>query len=102
MSDESNAKGETGEKPILTNRQGHPIYDNTNNRTVGERYRSFEQWERDELINNLVGAVDQCNQGIQKRMIGHLAQCDEEYGWRVAEGLGLSVNELKSDSAGAR
>src|SRR5918997_2424406 len=43
MSDEKNngKPDEAGRaqevKPILTNRQGHPIYDNTNNRTVGER-----------------------------------------------------------------
>lgn len=25
------------EQPILTNRQGHPVYDNQNTRTVGDR-----------------------------------------------------------------
>jgi hypothetical protein len=24
-------------RPVLTNRQGHPVYDNQNNRTVGDR-----------------------------------------------------------------
>jgi catalase len=37
MSDESNKRGEDGERRVLTNRQGHPIHDDTNNRTVGER-----------------------------------------------------------------
>jgi catalase len=37
MSDETNNENKVGGKPVLTNRQGHPIYDNTNNRTVGER-----------------------------------------------------------------
>src|SRR3712207_2862559 len=33
-----NDKGnDNGERPVLTNRQGHPVYDNTNNRTVGDR-----------------------------------------------------------------
>ena len=40
MSDETSERGgeAAGDRPpILTNRQGHPVYDNQNNRTVGER-----------------------------------------------------------------
>lgn len=33
----SNGKGDQPEQPILTTRQGHPVYDNQNSRTVGER-----------------------------------------------------------------
>ena len=29
--------GSADERPILTNRQGHPVYDNQNQRTVGDR-----------------------------------------------------------------
>jgi catalase len=29
--------GQDGQQPILTNRQGHPVHDNQNNRTVGDR-----------------------------------------------------------------
>jgi catalase len=56
---------------------------------AGERYRSFEKWEREELINNLVGALSQCDADIQQRMVDHLRQCDADYGQRVADGLGL-------------
>ncbi len=58
---------------------------------AGERYRSFEQWERDELINNLVTALKQCREDIQQRMVNHFTQCDPEYGRRVAEGIGIAV-----------
>ncbi len=40
MSDQKNkgnTDGPNGEQPILTNRQGHPVYDNQNTRTVGDR-----------------------------------------------------------------
>ncbi|HEX8183896.1 MAG TPA: catalase, partial [Blastocatellia bacterium] len=39
MSDQGKKEpeGTEGEQPVLTNRQGHPIYDNQNTRTVGER-----------------------------------------------------------------
>lgn len=58
---------------------------------AGARYRSFEDWERDELINNLVGALRQCDSGIQQRMVGYFTEADPDYGRRVAEGLGLSA-----------
>ena len=58
---------------------------------AGERYRVIEDWERDELINNLVTGLKQCNRDIQERMVGHLTQCDREYGSRVAGGLGIGV-----------
>src|SRR5918995_899187 len=40
MSDEGKKgkpEGAGGEPPVLTNRQGHPVYDNQNTRTVGDR-----------------------------------------------------------------
>ncbi|WP_164008635.1 catalase [Pyxidicoccus trucidator] len=55
---------------------------------AGARYRAFQDWERDELIKNLVGALSQCDRDIQDRMVNHLTQCDAEYGKRVAQGLG--------------
>lgn len=54
---------------------------------AGERYRSFEDWERDELISNIVSGLQQCNAEIQKKMITLLTQCDGDYGRRVSEGL---------------
>jgi len=69
---------------------------------AGERYRTMEAWERDDLINNLVSALKQCNDDIQERMIGHLTQCDQEYGTRVAEGLGRNVGELTAGTAASR
>lgn len=39
---------------------------------------------------------------IQERMVGHLTRCDEDYGRRVAEGLGRTVGELAADGAASR
>jgi catalase len=60
---------------------------------AGERYRTIDQWERDDLVFNLVDALSQCNKDIQERMIGLLRQCDEEYGQRVADGLANGKSE---------
>jgi catalase len=63
----------------------------------------MEEWERDELVSNLVNLVGQCDRDIQGRMVSHLSQCDEEYGRRVAEGLGLETKTPPvADTAGAR
>ena len=67
---------------------------------AGERYRTFEPWEQDELVSNLVSNLKQCNPDIQERMVGHLLQCDAEYGQRVADGLGM--NETDSAVSAAR
>ncbi|MBA3469358.1 MAG: catalase [Herpetosiphonaceae bacterium] len=54
---------------------------------AGERYRSFSDWERDELILNLVSTIAPATQHIQERMVALFTQCDADYGRRVAEGL---------------
>ncbi|MGV3509023.1 MAG: catalase [Sphingobacteriaceae bacterium] len=62
--------------------------DRQNNfKQAGETYRNFEEWEREDLINNLSGALSQCRKHIQDKMIEMFTQCDEDYGRRVAEGI---------------
>jgi len=54
---------------------------------AGDTYRAFEEWEREELISNLVDALSKCSEGIRERMIRHFTEADADYGRRVAEGL---------------
>ncbi len=62
--------------------------DRTNDfKQAGETYRNFEDWERDELINNLVNTLANANPVIQQKMIENFTKADEDYGRRVAEGL---------------
>lgn len=62
--------------------------DRENNfKQAGERYRAFEDWERDDLINNLVNTLASANKIIQDKMIDLFTQCDADYGRRVKEGL---------------
>jgi hypothetical protein len=37
MTDVASQGSANDDRPVLTNRQGHPVYDNQNQRTVGER-----------------------------------------------------------------
>ncbi|QNF32592.1 catalase [Adhaeribacter swui] len=62
--------------------------DRTNDfKQAGETYRNFEDWERDDLINNLVNTLATCDKRIQDKMIENFTLADEDYGRRVAEGL---------------
>jgi catalase len=58
---------------------------------AGDRYRTFENWEREELIKNLVSNLKGCPLVIQERMVYHFTQCDPDYGRRVAEGIGIAA-----------
>src|SRR4051794_28573994 len=61
---------------------------------AGERYLLSEQWERDDLVTNLIGALSQCDRAIQERMVWHLLLAEDELGLRVGEGLGIDVADL--------
>jgi len=83
--------------------------DRQNNfKQAGERYRTFEDWERNDLINNLVNTLAPAAKHIQDKMIELFTQCDPDYGKRVAEGLqkaaGMNISKgpigsTKSDEA---
>jgi catalase len=62
---------------------------------AGERYLLSEQWEKDDTITNLVGALSQCDRPIQERMVWHLLMCEDELGLRVGEGLGISPEDVR-------
>ncbi|WP_285399650.1 catalase-related domain-containing protein [Lysinibacillus sp. fls2-241-R2A-57] len=57
---------------------------------AGETYRNFEQWERDELLENLIRDLAVCNIDIQETMI---ALAEEAYGHLLKEGLQKARND---------
>ena len=62
---------------------------------AGERYLLSEQWEKDDLVENLVGALSQCNRDIQERMVWHFFMCEDEWGQRVGDALGISADDVR-------
>jgi catalase len=62
---------------------------------AGERYLLSEQWERDDLVNNLVDALKQCRREIQERMVWHFFMCEDEWGQRVGDALGISADDVR-------
>jgi catalase len=79
-------------EPMIQGRLTRATIERTNDyRQAGERYRTMDDWERDDLVLNLTDALKQCERHIQERMVGHFTQCDPEFGRRVAEGIGVAA-----------
>ncbi len=60
---------------------------NNNTKQAGETFRRFKDWEKDDLITNLVNDISVCDQRIQDKMIALAEEADEEYGRRLREGI---------------
>ncbi|GGA33718.1 catalase X [Paenibacillus physcomitrellae] len=68
---------------------------------AGETYRKFEDWERDELISNLVDALKVCQPVIQEKMIEHFTKADADYGQRVKDGLEKAKADMSHTGSAA-
>lgn len=72
-----------------------PIERTNDYKQAGERFHLQQDWEREELVKNLVDKLSQCDRPIQERMVWHFYLADDEYGRRVGEGLGISLDDIK-------
>ncbi|WP_064256021.1 catalase [Rhodococcus sp. HS-D2] len=62
---------------------------------AGQRYQLMEQWEKDDLVKNLVDGIGQAVRDVQERMVWHFFMCDDELGQRVGDGLGISADDVR-------
>jgi catalase len=60
----------------------------------GDLYRLMNADQKSQLIGNLVDALKTVPRFIQVRQIGHFYKADSEYGSRVADGLGIKIDEM--------
>ncbi|WP_413382577.1 catalase [Alkalihalobacillus sp. 1P02AB] len=75
-------------KPIITGELSRESIERTNDYgQAGETFRRLGDWEKDDLIKNLVTTLKPCDKRIQETMVEHFTNCDPEYGRRVKEGL---------------
>jgi len=82
--------------PVINGRLTRKRIPRTNDyKQAGERYLLSEPWERDDLVDNLVGALKQCRREIQERMVWHFFMCEDEWGQRVGDGLGISADDVR-------
>jgi len=67
---------------------------------TGELYRrAMSDYDRTNLVHNIVGHIKDAQQRIQYRQSALFYKADPEYGTRVAEGLGLDVERVKQLAA---
>jgi catalase len=60
-----------------------------------QRYLLSEQWEKDDLVANLIDGLSQTDRPIQERMVWHLFMVEDELGQRVGEGLGITADDVR-------
>lgn len=76
--------------------------DRQNNfKQAGERFRMFEDWERNDLVTNLVNTLAPVEKHIQEKMIELFTNCDAEYGRRVKEGLQHAAKNISPGPIGS-
>ncbi|MCZ2826505.1 MULTISPECIES: catalase [unclassified Modestobacter] len=82
--------------PEITGRLTRKRIERTDDYTqAGQRYLLSEQWEKDDLVANLIANLSQCDRPIQERMMWHLFMVEDELGQRVGEGLGISADDVR-------
>lgn len=61
---------------------------------AGNLYRLMDAAQKQQLIGNLVAALQPVPKFIQVRQIGHFYKADSDYGNAVAAGLGIAMREV--------
>ncbi|MCU1292909.1 MAG: catalase [Bryobacterales bacterium] len=79
------AQGDIGR---YDHREGNDDY-----RQAGDLYRLLSAEEKNRLIQNIVGHMSGVSERIQRLQVSHFTKADPEYGRRIAEGLGLKIQE---------
>src|SRR5437763_16711205 len=93
---ETEPKSHDEQRPEITGRLNRKRIPRTDDYTqAGQRYLLSEQWEKDELVANLIDGLSQCDRPIQERMLWHLFMAEDELGQRVGEGIGITADDVR-------
>ncbi|WP_054704533.1 catalase [Bacillus sp. JCM 19041] len=68
---------------------------------AGETYRRLADWEKDELISNLSGALADVHDAVREQMIKNVTEADADYGNRLKEGIKREQESMKEKQADA-
>ncbi len=58
------------------------------------RYVTMQDWERDDLVQNMGDLLGQCEQDVKDRMLWHFFLVHDDYGYRVGQALGLTAKDV--------
>jgi catalase len=93
---EAPTTGPVEQGPVIEGRLTRErIHRSADYKQAGQRYLLSEQWERDDLVANLVDQLSQCERPIQERMVWHLFLVEDELGRRVGDGIGISAADVR-------
>jgi catalase len=82
--------------PLIQGRLTRARIPRTNDyQQAGERFRLMEDWERDDLVHNFIQLIGQASSEVQRRMVWHFFIVEDELGQRVADGLGISADDVR-------
>ena len=82
--------------PVIDGRVTRAQIERTNDYAqAADRYWLSEQWERDDLVENLTAKLGQCERPVQERMIWHLYMIEDELGQRVGEGISITAEDVR-------
>lgn len=94
-------RGDKPHEPAYNAKLVRESIDRTNDyKQAGETYRSFDEWEREDLICNLADGLSVCAPSIREQMLEHFTKADPDYGKRVAEALKKVDEAKKSEHIG--
>jgi catalase len=91
---EPGGPAETG--PVISGRLTRAHIPRRNDyQQAADRWQTMEEWERDDLVLNLSGALGQCEKVLQERMAWHLLLIDDDLGRRVADAIEVSIDSVR-------
>lgn len=68
--------------------------DHDNYTQPGNLYRMFDDAHKDRLATRIAGVLGQARKEVQMRQLCHFFRADEDYGKRVADKLGVNLDEI--------
>lgn len=90
------AESKPNDPPVVTGRLQTSVVERTNDYLHARgRFVTMNDWERDELVKVMGVMLSSCESDVQERMLWHFFMIHDDYGSRVGEQLGLSVDDVK-------
>ncbi|RAY13943.1 catalase [Actinomadura craniellae] len=81
--------------PLISGRLTRKRLPRTNDYAqAGQRYLLMHDWERDDLVKNLITQLSQCVRPVQERMVWHFLMVEDDLGLRVGGGLGIAPEDV--------
>ncbi|MFI6508985.1 catalase [Streptosporangium sp. NPDC050855] len=92
---EAQYPGHDEQGPVISGRLTRKRIPRTDDYTqAGQRYLLMEQWERDDLVANMIDMLSQTPRPVQERMVWHFLLVEDDLGLRVGEGLGIGPDDV--------